>query len=449
MAGWIKASNLRSEVGPGSRGKYVAGGTIAPTRFVKFDIDHEVIQAGVDDVNLGVVVLDDTNSSTRAVEQYVSGQQVIVQRSGEASVIANVAINAGEFVKSGDDGEAVPALTDATNVVTIDTGVGLAFTNQPANDGVEVISSSTADTQDLVIWGTTNGGVVVVAETVTLTGTTQVATVKTDWGVILGAEIPNGQKPAAGTITIREASGNATITTITAGNRRSGVVNVPADDQRAFNHRVSAVADGATTKVVGIVSEDTANDTVLSGVTLTGATKAWFTGAKSKVSKLLVGDLESSRTLTVATDTIADTADVIQGKAVTSAEAGEVVKVVLGEKSGIANAGSKKLTGTTAAPVDMAGAAHTLVLGTAGAAQTKLLGDHVFIDANFTLGGSSAQDLVMPDAGLMAGQVVWVHNVGGENITVNTSGGTIATAESAMVVSDGTTWRVTLVGTST
>ena len=112
-----------------------------------------------------------------------------------------------------------------TNTTTTTTGNGVAFGNQPANDGVEIGSDSAADTtQTATVIGTTNGTDTVVVESIALTGTTFVSTVKTDWGVILAVKL---SASCAGTVTFREASGNAAITTITTGNTAKGVETVP------------------------------------------------------------------------------------------------------------------------------------------------------------------------------------------------------------------------------
>ncbi len=100
------------------------------------------------------------------------------------------------------------------------------FPNQPSNDGIEVVSSSTADTtQKLTCYGTTTGTNTVVTEEITLNGTTQVATVKVNWGHMLYFSL---DAACAGDLTIREASGNATIATIAAGDTSAG--NAPGDD---------------------------------------------------------------------------------------------------------------------------------------------------------------------------------------------------------------------------
>ena len=91
------------------------------------------------------------------------------------------------------------------------------FTNQPTNDGIEALSSNAGDTtQTLTAYCTLNGGDASLAHIVTiaLNGTTFVASTETNlqdcWAFVLSAT-------TTGNITIREASGNATIATITAG----------------------------------------------------------------------------------------------------------------------------------------------------------------------------------------------------------------------------------------
>lgn len=107
--------------------------------------------------------------------------------------------------------------------------IGTALSNMPANDGVEVISDSASDTGvPLTILGTKYGTNVLMTETVTLNGVTQVATTETAWnnvyGFWLGDVYGKNSVVAVGTITVREASGNAAIGTITAGNRSKGTI---------------------------------------------------------------------------------------------------------------------------------------------------------------------------------------------------------------------------------
>ena len=103
-----------------------------------------------------------------------------------------------------------------------------AYTNQPANDGVEVISDSASDVGRCTIWGTTYATGALTYETVTLTGTTVVNTSKTDWGNVYGIFLgeSNGTKitRAVGTITVREKSADQAITTLTASEFQDGMV---------------------------------------------------------------------------------------------------------------------------------------------------------------------------------------------------------------------------------
>jgi len=109
---------------------------------------------------------------------------------------------------------------------TVTNWAGLA--NQPAGDGVEVVSDSASDVMDCTIFGTTNGTTKLVHEQITLNGTTAVSTTKTDWGNILGIILARRDgrllTRATGTITIREASGDLAITTITASNFHAGMM---------------------------------------------------------------------------------------------------------------------------------------------------------------------------------------------------------------------------------
>lgn len=325
MSGWLKREFAKSEFGPGVRTLVTAGEQIPVSVVVSIDSGNEATVASADAVApvmgmLGVAV-------DSAIVQ--DAEDFYVATAGEVDVICATAVAAGDLVKVWVDGKVGPAMKSADAAQLIEDNVGLAFTNQPANDGVEVISSSTSDTQYLDIWGTTNGGVVVVRERILLTGTTAVSTTKVNWGVILGVEIPNGLGAAAvGTITVREASGNATITTITAGQRRSGVVVVPSAQQAAFLKAPFCYASGSSTKVVGAVGVDAAGDELNKAVTLAGADLVRLEGAFATVTKLLVGDLESSRTLSVKTSPFYDVKTIV-GMAVDSAAADEAVTVRL------------------------------------------------------------------------------------------------------------------------
>jgi len=102
------------------------------------------------------------------------------------------------------------------------------FTSQPDGDAVEILSDSASDTGKLTIFGTKKTGGALTYETVTLTGTDAVTTTEDDWGNIYGAFLGDiyGRNivAAVGTITLREASGDQAITTLTAGDISTGMV---------------------------------------------------------------------------------------------------------------------------------------------------------------------------------------------------------------------------------
>lgn len=93
------------------------------------------------------------------------------------------------------------------------------FTNQPANDGLEFLSSDADDTsKEILFIGVDTGGTVRYEAKETHFGDarTAVATTRTDWAELYEVHVPAGM---IGALTVREASGNATITTVPAGTR--------------------------------------------------------------------------------------------------------------------------------------------------------------------------------------------------------------------------------------
>lgn len=91
--------------------------------------------------------------------------------------------------------------------------------------------------------------------------------------------------------------------------------------------------------------------------------------------------------------------------------------------------------------VDMAGAAHALVLGTAGAGQTQLTGNIVTVDANGTGGGSSGQTLTLPAVADCDGVILFIINTGGETVTLSDVFTTqVATLKGATVACNGSVW---------
>ena len=193
-------------------------------------------------------------------------------------------------------GDAMREEIMARNTTTTTTGNGVAFTNQPANDGVEIGSDNAADTtQTATVIGTTTGTDTVVVESIALTGTTFVSTVKTDWGVILAVKL---SASCAGTVTFREASGNATITTVTTGNTSKGVETVATAQQLSYNGYLKFVASGSTTKQIGVKGTNPAGTAIYDSQALTGTTSVWGNSLFYSVTEIYTGDLESNRTVT-------------------------------------------------------------------------------------------------------------------------------------------------------
>jgi len=104
--------------------------------------------------------------------------------------------------------------TDAgTQGGAIDTGTKITFTEISANDNVEVLSSNAGDTtQSLTLYGRLSTGVLT-SEVIALNGTTQVVSANAYTRI----ERMTLNTATAGTLTIRKASDNVTVSTMEAG----------------------------------------------------------------------------------------------------------------------------------------------------------------------------------------------------------------------------------------
>lgn len=182
-------------------------------------------------------------------------------------------------------------------ISTYTTSVGAAFTNQPSGDSVQVVSSSGADTtQTSTIYGTRVGqGDTVFFDTVALNGGTA-ATFPTysNWDKILGVKL---SASCAGTVTWRELSGAATITTLGTGNTSKGVEQPTRF--LAGDALVTVVADGATTKQIGFDGATNLTTIQYDSQALTGTTAVQSNERYKTITEIFTGDLESSRTVTV------------------------------------------------------------------------------------------------------------------------------------------------------
>lgn len=299
-----------------------SGGAIRPHRFVKIAADGDVEEAVAGDAS--IIGVNPTNATIPSGRRLDFGNCGPVR--GTVPVVADAPINEGEKVKAGSQGKAVPMVTAELTGDTIHTSAaGGNFGNQPANDGVEVISDNAGDVQSCTIYGTTQGTDTVVKEAVTLDGTTQVATTKVDWGVILGVELGS---VAIGTVTVREASANATITTITAGNSSAGVESVTAANQRlGLNVAPTAVAGGASTKQIGLVGTASDGTELLDSQALNGTTAVTMNSAFRTVTKVLDGDVATGTATTIAVGA-QDSDTLAAGRAIEAATAsGDLIYV--------------------------------------------------------------------------------------------------------------------------
>ena len=282
-----------------------ADGTIHDKRLCIIDGSGDLVEADTDSVN--VVGINDEGSDVSSTDAIALGL------SGHFTGVADALIEGGTHLKSCSGGRVGRFITTTLAGTTMKTAAaGTAFTNQPANDGIEVLSDSAADTSlNVTIYGTTNGADTLVKEVVVTDasdGTTPVASTKVDWGLILGVEAD----AHAGTLTIREASADQAITTLATGTNSSGVETVTAT--RAFNKAPTIVSDAGTTKQIGLVGTSTAYAELLDSQALNGATAVTMNSAFNGVTKLLVGDLEAARACTLAVGA-ADDYQLLVGKA--------------------------------------------------------------------------------------------------------------------------------------
>jgi len=174
------------------------------------------------------------------------------------------------------------------------TIAGQDFGNQPANDGVTVVSDAAGDTtQTITIIGTTTGTDTVVTEDIVLNGVVAVNSVKVNWGQILAAKL---SAACAGTVTITETSGGLTITTIAPAATSKGV---DTGSISCWNRIPYVVASGASTKQIGLKGTDSTGATIYDSQALTGATSLLMNSAFVTVTEYYIGDLESTRTATI------------------------------------------------------------------------------------------------------------------------------------------------------
>lgn len=310
---------LRTALNGSVATRAVAAGTIPSNRLVKGHTDGTYLVG-----TLGSKRIIGANAESVDV---ASGTEFFLALHAVQAVAAEP-ILAGDLIKCGDNGR-ILQFQDADSLSeTIGTGTAGNFGNQPANDAVEVLSASVLDvTQTVTIIGTTQATHTVVTETVTLTGTTFKATTKTDWGLVLAVKLSGA---TAGDITIREASGNLTITTITAGDLSAGVV-VVGDAARGCHGLIPLiVAGGASTKEVGVLYEPAtgAADAYMANA-LNGTTPVALPTAANLVKEIYLGDVATGTAASVTTAATEEDEQICCGKALESITTGATGSVSL------------------------------------------------------------------------------------------------------------------------
>jgi hypothetical protein len=189
-------------------------------------------------------------------------------------------------------------------VSLLDAVAGDAFTNQPANDGIEIVSDSTADTtQTITLYGVITGALTtLVTETLTLTGTTQVVSTHTDWATLLGVRL---SAACAGTITVREASANATITTIAPASLTAGIH--AGTSTQAYGLVPRRDGSGASTKTVACKGIGIDGTVKYTAAAMDGTTEGDLgTTPYGTVIEWYLGGLESSVNINSLTNEASD-----------------------------------------------------------------------------------------------------------------------------------------------
>ncbi len=293
-----------------------AAGVIPGHALVKLHTDGTYLVGDSESVNIV-----GANQSHAAV---ALGGRLVLQTEHEVTLYADGPLSVQERLKCYAGGRAGRYMNATYAAATIKSGVGGDFANQPTNDGIEVLSSSALDiTQTVTVWGTTNGGNVVVKETVALSGTDVVPSVKVDWGEILGVEL---SAACVGTVTVQEASAHADIITIAPAALTAGILEVAAADRSCYDNIPTVEAAAASTKKIAVIGYSVADALVEIGanncVVLNGTTPVDLGAAFNRITRLLVGDVAAASTVTLKTDDTADTdTEMIVGRALTAAAA--------------------------------------------------------------------------------------------------------------------------------
>jgi hypothetical protein len=302
-----------TELGLGGSRAATAAGAIPANRLVKGHTDGTFIVGTLASKRIVGV----NGASAAAVGTKMS------LLTGYQTVVAAEPIIAGDLLKCGDNGR-VLQLADADNLDTvIGTGTAGNFGNQTSNEAATIVSDSALDVDVAVtIIGITTGTHTVVVETLATDGTdgtTPVDTTKVNWGVLLAVKTGDH----VGTITVKEKSGGATITTLAAGTNSAGVTEVTAASQGAHGLIPYMKAAAASTKEVGIKYEPaTGAADAYGAAALNGTTAVALPAAANLVKEIYLGDVATGTVATVYTNATEDDEQCKCGKAAQTIAAG-------------------------------------------------------------------------------------------------------------------------------
>lgn len=259
-----------------------ANATIIPNQLLAIDSNGKVGPAGAGSLLVVGCSGDEVG--------YASGEYLDVLWGLCRVTAGSGGILGGYSLKAGAAGTVIPLIdSQLAGDVVFTSAAGLAFGNQPNDDAVSVVSNDADDDTDVTIIGTTVSTDTVVVETVTLDGTTPVVTDKTNWGIILAVK----KAVTGGTITVAEASGSATITTLAGAATSKGVEAV---DVYFYNVAPGLVCSDTGTKQIGLQGTNSAGATIYDSQALNGATAVVMNSAFNEVTEIYTGDLEATRT---------------------------------------------------------------------------------------------------------------------------------------------------------
>jgi len=274
------------------------------------EVSSGEIQAGTDDdANILGAVLAPVDASGQADVDF-----------GVVEVLLSGTVSQLDKVAGAASGRVRKFLAAQTAMLAATAGGN--FGNQPAGDTVEVVSNNAADEGTVTLYYTTTAAPAVVStEVLTLKGTTKVASTDDDIEVVLAVVTEDH----AGTVTVSEASGSATITTLATGTNSAGLHATTADD--AYGAISTMKAAGTSTKWVGVIGTDVDGNAQTFAGQLNNTTDVDLgTSPWNTIDTVLIGDVASASTATVQTKA-ADTNAI--GIALEDGTTGEVIKIYM------------------------------------------------------------------------------------------------------------------------